>query len=122
MQGQITLAEWLVQNASNLPDSTVKINEVVNVQASPICDYEITSTYRDIFIIINMLDDYVRTWEQAENRNFHTNYMIEQFKRISASLTEQIQLDKDKLYKRWSKRLNSENVGQDAFTQIFVKQ
>lgn len=121
MQGQIGLMEWLAQSMDSISESTVKINEVVNVDARPICDFEVTSTYRDIFIIINILDDYVMVMEKKENRSVHTNYMIEQFKRISSSLTEQIQLDKEKLYKKWSKRLNSENVGEDALTQIFGK-
>jgi len=121
MQGQISLMEWLAQNIKNIPEKTVEITEVVNVQARPICDYEVKSTYRDIFIIINMLDDYVSLLEQKENRAVHTNYMIEQFKRISLSLSEQIQLDKDKMFKRCNKRLNSENVGEDALTQMFRK-
>lgn len=119
MVGQISLIEWLAQNADNIPESTVGINEVVNIQTRPICDYEITSTYRDIFIIINMLDDYVSILEQKENRSFYTNYMIEQFKRISFSLSEQIQLDKEKMYRRCSERLDSGNVGEDALAQIF---
>lgn len=121
MQGQISLLEWLAQNADNMPESTVGINEVVNIQARPICDYEITSTYKDIFIIINMLDDYVQLLEQKDNRSTHINYMIEQFKRISSSLSEQIQLDKDKMYKRCNKKVNVENVGEDALTQMFGK-
>lgn len=123
MQGQIDLMEWLAQTMDNTPENSVRITGAVNVQARPICDYEIASTYRDIFLIVNMIDDYVSVLEQEETRNYYVDYMIEQYKRISKSLSEQIQMDKEKMYLRCKKRLesNTQNVGEDALTQIFGK-
>lgn len=119
MQEQITLMEWLAQNQEHVQEATVEIKDVVNIKARPVCDFEVFSTYRDIFIIINMLDDYVRLLERQEHRGPRTDYMIAQFKRISASLAEQIQFDKEKMYRKCiKKQTEDEGVGEDAFIQI----
>lgn len=116
--GQIGLFEFLA-NAGDMPDAKVKIDGVVNVHSYPISDFIVQSTYRDIFYIINMLDDYVNMLTQPERkRDFHTDYMIGQFERISRELSEQICLDKEKMYKRCRKRqekAEKDDVGEDAF-------
>ena len=112
----------LVEKIENVPTNEVSILEVVNLTATPVCDYKIVSTYRDIFMIINMIDDYVSVLEQMEEqKNVHSQYMIEQFKRISHSLTEQIQLDKEKMYKKCHSKKQDEPIGEDSFTQLFKK-
>ena len=65
--GQIGLFEFLA-NAGDMPDAKVKIDGVVNVHSYPISDFIVQSTYRDIFYIINMLDDYVNMLTQPERK------------------------------------------------------
>lgn len=121
IHGQIGLFEFLA-NTGDMPDAKVKIDGVVNVHSYPISDFIVQSTYRDIFYIINMLDDYVNMLTQPERkRDFHTDYMIGQFERISRELSEQICLDKEKMYKRCRKRqekAEKDDVGEDAFNLL----
>lgn len=114
--GQIGLFEFLAQTYETVPQGEVNIVEVVNTDSYPMSDYEVKSTYRDIFLIINMLDDYVSVLTQPDRkRDWYTNYMIGQFERISRELSEQIHLDKEKMYKRCRKRQEQkEDVGEEA--------
>lgn len=79
-------------------------------------DYTVKSTYRDMFLIINMLDDYVKMLtapglEGRRNEPYYC-YMVEQFKRISESLSSQLEIDKEKMYK---------NVRNEAIRTASVK-
>lgn len=114
--GQIGLFEFLADTGLVIPETKVKIEGVVNVQSYPMSDFVVQSTYADIFYIINMLDDYVSVLTQPERkRDFYTDYMIGQFERISRELSEQICLDKEKMYKRCRKRQEQkDDVGEDA--------
>lgn len=122
MQGQIELFEWLSEKVHEVPERPVEIKEVVNLTTMPISDYEVKSTYTDIFMIINMIDDYIGLLENKDNLSVRTTYMINRFKKISDSLTEQIGLDKEKMWKKVKiKEEHKEEVGEDALTQIFSK-
>lgn len=114
--GQMGLFEFLEQNGADIPEVGVRIEGVVNTQSYPMSDFAVQSTYMDIFYIINMLDDYVNVLTQPDRkRDWHTNYMIGQFERISRELSEQIGLDKEKMYKRCRKRQEQkDDVGEDA--------
>jgi len=114
--GQVGLFEFLAQAYETVPKREVDIVEVVNTNSYPMTDYTVKSTYRDIFLIINMLDDYVSVLTQPDRkRDWHTDYMIGQFERISRELSEQICLDKEKMYKRCRKRQEQkDDVGEDA--------
>ncbi len=114
--GQIGLFEFLTENYETISNDQVSIKEVVNVKSYPVSDYTVKSTYRDIFLIINMLDDYVSVLTQpGRERDFHTDYMIGKFERISGELSEQICLDKEKMYKKCRKRQErKDDVGEDA--------
>lgn len=60
----------------------------------------------------------------AENCiDYYTNYMIQQFERISRELSEQIGLDKEKMYKRCRKKIENEKdgVGEEAMILAFHK-
>ena len=122
MQGQIELFEWLSEKVHEVPERPVEIKEVMNFTTMPISDYEVKSIYTDIFMIINMIDDYIRLLENKDNLSVRTTYMINRFKKISDSLTEQIGLDKEKMWKKVKiKEEQKEEVGEDALTQIFSK-
>ena len=111
MQGQIALMDWLSEKIEGVSTAALDICEVVNVKANPICDYKVTSTYRDIFIIINMIDDYVRLLKSKdETMSTHEIYMVAQFERISESLAAQIQLDKELMYKKCSQKKSKDKV------------
>ncbi len=111
--GQINLFEFLTNSFEKLSTETIEIKEVVNVKTYS--DFSIKSTYRDIFLIINMLDDYVEVLKKKEDRNYYTDYMIKQFERISLELSEQIELDKEKMYKKCQYKLNKQDdIGEDA--------
>lgn len=114
MQGQLSLFEFLAENYESLPAGRVKIEGVVD--SDTLSDFTVQSTYRDIFLIINMLDDYVGMLsEQGRENNFYTDYIIGQFARISKELAEQINLDKEKMYKRCQKKQSADgDVGEDA--------
>ncbi|WP_286080649.1 hypothetical protein [Parablautia intestinalis] len=111
--GQIGLFEFLANNYKAMSEEAVKIEGVINTKI--LSDYTVQSTYRDIFLIINMLDDYVKMLENAETvKGFYVAYMIEQFKRISGELSRQIELDKEKMYKRCTSRQQNDDIGEDA--------
>ena len=112
--GQIGLFEFLAENSEKMPDKPVEIKGVVDLKR--FSDFSIQSTYRDIFLIINMLDDYVVMLKKPEmHRNHYTDYMISQFERISAELSGQIGLDKEKMYKKCQGRIREQDsVGEDA--------
>ena len=100
IHGQLNLFEFLSNTGDSIPEMKVKIEGVINTRSYPMSDFKVQSTYRDIFYIINMLDDYVNMLTQPDRkRDFHTDYMITQFERISRELSEQICLDKEKMYK-----------------------
>lgn len=112
---QMNLFEFLVENYKNIPDNKVNVQGVINIDT--LTDFTVQSTYRDIFVIINMLDDYVRILtQQRRESDYYTNYMIQQFERISKELSEQIGLDKEKMYKKCQRRTKNEkdNIGEDA--------
>lgn len=113
---QIGLFEFLADTGSVIPKTKVKIEGVINTQLYPMSDFVVQSTYTDIFYIINMCDDYVRILTQPDKeRNLQTDYMIRQFDRISRELSEQICLDKEKMYKKCRKRQERrEDIGEDA--------
>lgn len=107
--------KWLKETSGEMQDTSVKINGVVDMRSCPISEYRIESTYRDIFLIINMLDDYVRIFETLPDRSFITDYYLNQFSRISESLSKQIQLDKEKMYVRCRRQTSKEDdTGKDA--------
>lgn len=112
--GQIGLFEFLAEKQESLPADTVSIEGIINTKT--MSDFTVRSTYKDIFLIINMLDDYVSMLTQpGRDSNFHTDYMVGQFERISMDLSEQICLDKEKMYKRCQKRKEQKNdIGEDA--------
>lgn len=114
--------EELSKKADALPEGIVHFENVVNVLSNPIGNYRVVSSYRDVFLIINMLDDYIKLLEQQQevSYSFYTDYMLGQFRRISSSLAEQIHLDKDKMYKKCQKRLvgNGDDTGKDAFALL----
>ncbi len=114
--GQIGLFEFLADTGSVIPKTKVKIEGVINTQLYPMSDFVVQSTYTDIFYIINMCDDYVRILTQPDKeRNLQTDYMIRQFERISRELSEQICLDRKKMYKKCRKRQERrEDIGEDA--------
>lgn len=114
--GQVGLFEFLAKACDDIPEKKVEIEGVVNTQSYPMSDFTVQSTYTDIFYIINMLDDYVSVLSQpGSKRDFHTDYMIGQFERISRELSAQICLDKEKMYKKCRKRQEqNEDVGEDA--------
>ena len=114
--GQMGLLEFLTDNYDILPEQTVEINGVINMKSENLADFSIRSTYRDIFLIINMLDDYVVMLKQSgEQSSTYTNYITSQFERISKELAGQIGLDKEKMYKKCQKRYEKlDDVGEDA--------
>lgn len=122
VMGQISLFEFLADNFNVLPADEVRIEDVVNVETAGMSDFSVKSTYRDIFLIINMLDDYVRMLVQLkEEKDFYTGYMISQFERISKELSEQIGLDKEKMYKKCRNRAEKpDSIGEDAMN-LMVK-
>ena len=111
---QMGLFEFLDKNYNSMPGTGVKIEGVINTEKA--ADFAIRSTYRDIFLIINMLDDYVFMLRQSAKENSaYMNYMIMQFERISKELSEQIALDKEKIFKKCQKRNEKqEDVGEEA--------
>ena len=112
---QMNLFEFLAENYENMPNDKVNVEGVINI--ATLTDFTVQSTYRDIFVIINMLDDYVGILTQQHREfDYYTNYMIQQFDRISKELSEQIGLDKEKIYKKCQRRTKNEkdNVGEDA--------
>ena len=112
---QMNLFEFLAENYENMPNDKVNVEGVINIVT--LTDFTVQSTYRDIFVIINMLDDYVRILtQQRRESDYYTNYMIQQFERISKELSEQIGLDKEKMYKKCQRRTKNEkdNIGEDA--------
>ncbi len=118
--GQIGLFEFLANTGSGMPEMKVKIEGVINTRSYPMSDFVVQSTYKDVFYIINMLDDYVSILTQPDTkRDFHTDYMIAQFERISSELSEQICLDKEKMYKRCQKKADKDDVGEDTFNLLF---
>lgn len=122
--GQIDLFEFLANAGAVMPKTKVRIEGVINTRSYPMSDFVVQSTYADIFYIINMLDDYVRILTQPDRkRDFHTDYMIKQFERISNELSEQICLDKEKMYKRCRKRQEQrDDVGEDALNLLMGRQ
>lgn len=113
--GQIGLFEFLKENYKSLPENEVRIEGVINTNT--LSDFTVKSTYRDIFLIINMLDDYVSVLTQpGMQRSGYTDYIISQFERISGELSQQIELDKEKMYKKCRKESSrQDDVGEDAF-------
>jgi len=119
---QIALMDYLAEQIQNMPNSVVEIKEVVNLRSVPIRDYEIKSTYTDIFMIINMIDDYVSLLKSHDNITPRAGYMIQRFEKISESLASQIELDKEKMWKKCRKMQKDDaNAGEDALTQLFGK-
>lgn len=116
LPGQFGLFEFLTDNNTSLPEAPVKINGVISTKSEKMGDFSVQSTYRDIFLIINMLDDYAVMLRQSEGESStYTNYMISQFERISRELSEQIELDKEKMYKKCQKRNEEpDDVGEEA--------
>lgn len=114
ISGQMNLFEFLVENYKDMPEDKINIDGVINTDT--LVDFTVQSTYKDIFLIINMLDDYVRILMQNKESDYYTNYMIRQFERISKELSEQIGLDKEKMYKKCRKRVENkkDTVGEDA--------
>lgn len=114
--GQIGLFEFLAEAWETIPQTEVAIEGIVNTGSHPMPDYTVKSTYRDIFLVINMLDDYASVLSQpGRKRDFYTDYMIGQFERISRELSGQICLDKGKMYKRCRERQEQKHdVGEDA--------
>ncbi len=121
--GQIGLFEFLAEKSTTIPETKVKIEGVINTKSYPMSDFVVQSTYTDIFYIINMLDDYIRILtEPGRKIDIHTDYMIRQFERISRELSEQICLDKEKMYKRCRKRQEQrDDVGEDALVMLSKK-
>lgn len=112
--GQMNLFEFLAKNYQDMADNKVNIEGVINTNT--FVDFTVQSTYRDIFLIINMLDDYTRILMENGEPDYYTNYMCKQFERISKELSDQIGLDKEKMYKKCEKRAKNESdtVGEDA--------
>lgn len=118
MDGQIDIFTFLTENYKLMLDNKVNIEGVINIDT--LSDFTVQSTYRDIFLIINMLDDYVNMIKHPENSEY-VKYMIQQFERISKELSDQICLDKEKMYKRCRKKqakAEKEDVGEDAFNLL----
>lgn len=113
---QIDLFEYLAENYNMMPENKVNIEGVINTKT--LSDFTIQTTYRDIFLIVNMLDDYASLLQQNLKNNGYTDYMINQFLRISKELSEQIGLDKKKMHKRCQKKSDEDNVGEDAFNLV----
>lgn len=115
--GQMGLFEFLIDTGAVIPEAKVEIEGAVNTQSYPMSDFAVQSTYMDIFYIINMLDDYVSVLTQPGRRkDWYTDYMIGQFERISRELSEQICLDKEKMYIKCRKRQEQkeDDIGEDA--------
>lgn len=118
MDGQLDMFTFLTENYKLMPDNKVNIEGVINTDT--LSDFTVQSTYRDIFLVINMLDDYVNMLRHPEN-SAYVKYMVQQFERISKELSGQICLDKEKMYKRCRKKqekAEKENVGEDAFNLL----
>lgn len=115
ISGQMELFEFLEGQYSRMPDRRVTIEGAVNAHSFPMSDYVVQSTYRDIFLIVNMLDDYVSMLtEPGRKNNFYVNHMAGEFARISKELAEQIHLDKEKMYKRCRKKKSDSDAGEDS--------
>lgn len=110
--GQIGLFEFLMESYGEMPEKNVEIKGVIDIET--LSDFTIQSTYRDIFLVINMLDDYVKMLTEMPERSFYANYMIGQFERISRELAEQIKLDKEKMYKKCIGKKKDDGIGEDA--------
>ena len=96
--GQHNIFEFLVSQAPSIPEDIVQMEGVIDIKT--LKDFTVQTTYRDVFFIINMLDDYVFLINQQGEKDVYTDYMLKQFERISKSLSEQIMLDKEKMYKK----------------------
>lgn len=115
---QVELFRHITEELGSIPEEDVKIIGVINIKT--LSDFNIQSTYRDIFLIINMLDDYVRILKSPEiEKSIYLDYMTGQFERISRELTEQIGLDKEKMYKRCKNRQQDNDIGEDAMVLAF---
>lgn len=117
MDGQLDIFTFLAENYKLMPDNKINIEGVINIDT--LSDFTVQSTYRDIFLIINMLDDYVNMLKHENS--VYVKYMIQQFERISKELSEQICLDKEKMYKRCQKKrekAEKDDVGGDAFNLL----
>ena len=53
--GQIELFEFLAENYEKIPERNLRISGVIDTKT--LSDLDIQSTYRDIFLIINMIED-----------------------------------------------------------------
>ncbi len=110
--GQHNIFEFLVSQAPSIPEDIVQMEGVIDIKT--LKDFTVQTTYRDVFFIINMLDDYVFLINQQGEKDVYTDYMLKQFERISKSLSEQIMLDKEKMYKKCRKAEKTGTVGEDA--------
>lgn len=109
----------LAENYRALPDTKVDVKGVINIKT--FSDFVVHTTYRDIFLVINMLDDYAGLLQQNPDNNGYTEYMIKQFLRISDELAEQIGLDKEKMCQKCKKKQDDDAVGKDAFVLAMGK-
>lgn len=111
--GQNGLFEYLKENNEKISENPIEIKGVIDINT--FSDFSVQSTYRDIFMIINMLDDYVTILRNSEmHRDYYSQYMIRQFERISTELSEQINLDKEKMYRKCRKMVKQDSIGEDA--------
>lgn len=111
--GQNGLFEFLEENNEKIPENPIEIKGVIDINT--FSDFSVQSTYRDIFMIINMLDDYVTILRNSEmHKDYYSQYMIRQFERISTELSEQINLDKEKMYRKCRKMVKQDSIGEDA--------
>lgn len=116
--GQMELFEFLETKHMALPEDIVQIKGVIDTDR--LTDFIVASTYRDIFLIINALDDYAKILKQiGAQKNAFADYTIKQFERISLELAEQIGLNKEKMYKKCQKKSEKSDIGEDAFALTF---
>ena len=77
--------------------------------------------YVEVFMIINMIDDYVRLLREQESRSIRCEHMIEKFEGLSRSLAEQINLDKEKMWKKCSKKTAKHDTITSANLNLFER-
>lgn len=120
-----TLDTW-DEIAEDSPDEYVNIDGVVNVKAHPISNYEVKLAHGDLKLIVAMIRDYVKGFDQmAEDGDIRINpieyqaYYRGKFMKIADGISAQIEYDYDKQLKKCLKSLGKESksdVGGEALS------
>lgn len=128
LKEQLTLFDLLLED---VPDVNVDIKGVVNLNTTPISDYDVSMNYGDLTLIISILHDYVITFDKLKeegkcpiNDIEYEAYYRDKFLKIANRLEEQIGYDyeakKKKCIKKMQRESNSD-VGGDALALAMKK-